>query len=310
VHGPTGCGKTTTLYSILREIFDPGTKYITTEDPVEYELAGIQQVNINENVGLTYARSLRAILRQDPDVVLVGEIRDVETAQIAVQASLTGHLVFSTLHTNSAAATVTRLLDMGVEPFLITSALMGVVGQRLIRTICQNCKSPYNPTDEDLLGFGVTREEIGDKTISFFHGDGCEECTHSGYRGRMGIYELLEIDDDIRELILERATTDEIQDVAVRHNMITMRQDGWSKICLGLTTFAEVTRQTPKESLLGPATETEEAEPEAEEKVKLIRPEKQQALPKPEPQRAAVPNIPTGEAAIQAVKTGDAQRAV
>jgi type II secretory ATPase GspE/PulE/Tfp pilus assembly ATPase PilB-like protein len=246
--GPTGCGKTTTLYSVLREIQDPGTKIITTEDPVEYELAGIQQVNINEGVGLTYARSLRAILRQDPDIVLVGEIRDVETAQMAVQASLTGHLVFSTLHTNSAAATVTRLLDMGVEPFLITSALIGVIGQRLLRSICQGCKESYVPDDEELEGFGVSREQVEDQGIGFFHGHGCQECGHSGFHGRMGIYELLALSDELRELILERATTDELQESALRAGMISMRQDGWLKICMGLTTFAEVARQTPRDA--------------------------------------------------------------
>jgi type II secretion system protein E len=316
--GPTGCGKTTTLYSILREIQDPGLKIITTEDPVEYELGGIQQVNINEKVGLTYARSLRAILRQDPDIVLVGEIRDVETAQTAVQASLTGHLVFSTLHTNSAAATVTRLLDMGVEPFLITSALEGVIGQRLLRTICQNCKAPYKPSDDELLGFGTTREEIETADITFFHGEGCEECSHSGFHGRMGIYELLEIDDEMRELILERATTDEIQDLAVRHGMITMRQDGWMKICLGLTTFGEVARSTPRESIGGPPPEDEGDEPSPTGGLpeagagggteELPGKEKREALPDPQPQLKANPMIAEGEAAIQLSKSGDAQK--
>jgi type II secretion system protein E len=317
--GPTGCGKTTTLYSILREIQDPGLKIITTEDPVEYELAGIQQVNINENVGLTYARSLRAILRQDPDIVLVGEIRDVETAQIAVQASLTGHLVFSTLHTNSAAATITRLLDMGVEPFLITSALEGVVGQRLVRTICQNCKAPYKPDDEELLGFGVTRREIEDEGVTFFHGEGCEECGHSGFHGRMGIYELLEVDDDMRELILERATTDELHEAAIRMGMITMRQDGWMKICLGLTTFGEIARQTPKDAIIGGGDEEEEEETGGEpvaaaeglpggDGKELPKEASREALPDPKSQLKVNPMIKEGEAAIQASKSGDAQR--
>lgn len=293
--GPTGSGKTTTLYSILREIQDPGLKIITTEDPVEYELNGIQQVNINENVGLTYARCLRAILRQDPDIVLVGEIRDVETAQTAVQASLTGHLVFSTLHTNSAAATVTRLLDMGVEPFLITSALEGVIGQRLVRTICTACKTEYEPTDEELEGFGVTRQEARENGIIFYHGTGCDECSHTGYRGRMGIYELLEVNDEINELILERATTDEIQDAAVRAGMVTMRQDGWMKICMGLTTLDEVARQTPREAPLLLSND-EEDEIEAQIQAQLQRPA-QEALPEPGQTLRQNPMIAPGEEA-------------
>jgi type II secretion system protein E len=251
VTGPTGSGKTTTLYAALAEVRDPGEKFITTEDPVEYEMDGIQQVNINDNVGLTFGRCLRAILRQDPDTVLVGEIRDVETAQITVQAALTGHLVFSTLHTNSAAATITRLLDMGVEPFLITSALEGIIGQRLLRTICQHCKRAYDPNDEELEGFGVTREELHEQGIQLYHGEGCPECGHTGYHGRMGIFELITMTDELREMILERATTDEIHEMAVRQGMITMRQDGWVKVCMGLTTLSEVARQTPKEESTG-----------------------------------------------------------
>ncbi len=245
VTGPTGSGKTTTLYAALAEIRDPGEKFITTEDPVEYEMDGIQQVNINEAVGLTYARCLRAILRQDPDRVLVGEVRDVETAQIAVQAALTGHLVMSTLHTNSASATVTRLLDMGVEPFLITSALIAIVGQRLVRSICQECKTPYEPQQEELREFGVTRDELREQGITLFRGEGCSECNHTGFHGRMGIYELLEITDEVRELILEQGTTDDILEVAARQGMMTMREDGWVKVCMGLTTLDEIVRQTP-----------------------------------------------------------------
>lgn len=246
VTGPTGSGKTTTLYAALNEINDPTEKIITTEDPVEYQLDGLVQVNINSNIGLTFARCLRAILRQDPDVILVGEIRDAETAQIAIQASLTGHLVFSTLHTNSASATVTRLIDMGVEPFLITSTLEGIVAQRLVRCICQACKRPYQPTDEELADFGTTRAEVAD--ITFFKGEGCDECANLGYKGRLGIFELLPVTDEIKTLILEHATTDQIQDVAVQQGMKTMRQDGWLKICLGVTTFEEVAKHTPRES--------------------------------------------------------------
>ncbi|MCL5269437.1 MAG: GspE/PulE family protein [bacterium] len=307
VTGPTGCGKTTTLYAALAEVKDPGEKLITTEDPVEYELDGIQQVNINENVGLTFARCLRSILRQDPDKVLVGEIRDVETAQISVQASLTGHLVFSTLHTNSAAATVTRLLDMGVEPFLITSSLEAIVGQRLVRTICSNCKRPYTPTEDELRDFGVTLKDVREQGISFYHGDGCEECNHTGYHGRLGIFELLEVTDEIRELILERATTDEIQDMALRQGMISMRRDGWIKACMGITTLSEIARQTPKESeaVRLEAESTEEAEPEAEPaKVKPVP----EALPKPAPKLDRKRMQIEGEAAMPAYQAGDAQR--
>jgi len=269
VTGPTGCGKTTTLYALLAETFDPGEKFITTEDPVEYELPGIVQVNINPAVNLTFAACLRSILRQDPDVILVGEVRDVETAQIAIQASLTGHLVYSTLHTNSAAATITRLIDMGCEPFLLTSTLQAVVGQRLIRTICPGCKTVYVPTDEELADFGVERADIHD--ITFYRGAGCDECHFTGYKGRMGIFEIMTLDDDIRELILQRATTDEIHALAVHKGMQTMRNDGWLKICLGVTTFEEVARQTPKES-----KETIKAESEVAKK-SLARIEKLRA---------------------------------
>lgn len=249
VTGPTGSGKTTTLYAVLSEIFDSALKFITTEDPVEYELGGIVQVNINAKVNLTFAACLRAILRQDPDVILVGEVRDVETAQIAVQAALTGHMVFSTLHTNSAAATVTRLIDMGVEPFLLTSTLRAIVGQRLVRTICPSCKEPYIPIDEELEEFGVEREDV--EEITFFAGRGCDYCNFSGYKGRLGLFEVLKINDEINELILQRAPTDEIHALAVhdeRYPMETMRSDGWVKICLGVTTFEEVSRQTPRET--------------------------------------------------------------
>jgi len=243
VTGPTGSGKTTTLYAALAEVNDPGEKIITTEDPVEYELPGIVQVNINPNVDLTFGRCLRSIVRQDPDKILVGEIRDLETAEIAIQASLTGHLVFSTLHTNNAASSITRLIDMGIEPFLITSTLEAVVGQRLVRTICPVCKIPYSPTDEELEDFGVTRDQVSD--ITFYIGKGCDECSHTGYKGRMGIFEMLAVSDALRDLVLERASADEINRLAIQEGMQTMRQDGWIKICMGLTTFEEVTRQTP-----------------------------------------------------------------
>ncbi|CAN5219242.1 hypothetical protein BH09SUM1_BH09SUM1_26330 [soil metagenome] len=246
VTGPKGSGKTTTLYATLKEVYDPGTKFITTEDPVEFELQGIVQVNINAKVGLTFAACLRSILRQDPDVILVGEIRDVETAQIAIQAALTGHLVLSTLHTNSAAATITRLVDMGIEPFLLTSTMEAVIGQRLLRTICPTCKSPYFPTDEELAEFGVTREEV--EGIDFMQGRGCEDCNFSGYKGRMGIFEMMEVTESIKELIIQRATTDDLHAMAVHEGMVTLRQDGWLKICLGLTSFEEVSKHTIPET--------------------------------------------------------------
>lgn len=253
VTGPTGCGKTTSLYSLIGEVFDSGLKFITTEDPVEFELPGIVQVNINARVKLTFAACLRSILRQDPDVILVGEIRDVETAQIAIQAALTGHMVYSTLHTNSAAATITRLVDMGIQPFLLTSTMRAVVGQRLIRTICPMCRESYNPTDDELEEFAVTREEVAD--IEFYHGRGCEDCNHTGYKGRLGIYEILKVTEEINELVLQNATTDDIHALAVHQGMQTMRSDGWLKICLGVTTFQEVSRQTPRESVESAAAE-------------------------------------------------------
>ena len=244
--GPTGSGKTTSLYAAISEINSPQDKIITTEDPVEYEMPGLVQVNINEKIGLTFERCLRSILRQDPDIILVGEIRDLETAQISVQASLTGHLVFSTLHTNSAAATITRLLDMGIEPFLLTSTLKGVVGQRLVRTICPNCKVSYVPSDDDLELYTVTREDVSD--ITFFHGEGCDECSYSGYKGRIGIYELLEVDSTIIDLIQQRESQDVVHAAAVKNGMSTMNRDGWMKICMGMTTFEEVAANTPTES--------------------------------------------------------------
>ncbi len=246
VTGPTGSGKTTTLYSVLSEVYDSGLKFITTEDPVEYELPGIVQVNINAKVQLTFAACLRSILRQDPDIILVGEIRDVETAQISVQAALTGHMVFSTLHTNSAAATITRLVDMGIEPFLLTSTLRCVVGQRLIRTICPSCKEPYIPTDDDLEEFAVSRDEVED--ITFYHGRGCDDCNFTGYKGRLGIFEVMKVTEELNELVLQRSTSDEIHALAVHQGMATMRSDGWLKICLGVTTFDEISKQTPRET--------------------------------------------------------------
>ncbi len=269
VTGPTGCGKTTTLYAAINEINDPGYKIITTEDPVEYEVPGIIQVNINPKVGLNFAICLRHIVRQDPDIILVGEVRDLETAQISIQASLTGHLVFSTLHTNSAAATITRLIDMGLEPFLITSTLEAIMGQRLIRTVCPSCKHTYTPTPEELEDFGATPEDVRD--ITFYKGAGCDECAYTGYKGRMGMFEMLIMTDEIRELVLQRATTDQIHAMAAHQGMSTMRNDGWLKICLGVTTFEEVARQTPRESKEQISQEMEEIIQETIRKVKADR---------------------------------------
>lgn len=242
VTGPTGSGKTTTLYACLREINTIDSKILTVEDPVEYEIEGIMQVQANEGIGLTFARALRAFLRQDPDKILIGETRDFETAQIAIQASLTGHLVFTTLHTNDAPGAITRLTDMGVEPFLISSSLEGVLAQRLIRRICQHCKTPYEPTEAVLQQIGLTPHDIGDK--QFYYGRGCEHCNGTGYKGRKGIYELLDISEPIRELINQRAPSIVIRQKAVELGMTTLRADGLRNIFDGETTIEEVLKYT------------------------------------------------------------------
>ena len=240
--GPTGSGKTTTLYSCLRRINTIDSKLITAEEPVEYDLEGIVQVPVNEGIGLTFARALRSFLRQDPDRIMVGETRDLETAQIAIQASLTGHLVFTTLHTNDAPGAITRLIDMGVEPFLISSTLEAVLGQRLLRSICRQCRTTYEPSDTFLAELGISRADIGDK--QFFYGKGCDACNNTGYKGRKGIYELLKITDPVRELINERAPTVTIRQKAIELGMITLRQDGLRSIYAGDTTIEEVLRYT------------------------------------------------------------------
>jgi type IV pilus assembly protein PilB len=240
--GPTGSGKTTTLYSCLRKINTIDSKLLTAEEPVEYDLEGIVQVPVNEAIGLTFARVLRAFLRQDPDRIMVGETRDLETAQIAIQASLTGHLVFTTLHTNDAPGAITRLIDMGVEPFLISSTLEAVLGQRLLRSICRHCRTTYEPGNPLLTELGISRQDIGEK--QFFYGKGCNACNNTGYKGRKGIYELLKITDPIRELINERAPTVTLKQKAVELGMITLRQDGLRSIFVGDTTVEEVLRYT------------------------------------------------------------------
>src|SRR5688572_7414862 len=242
VTGPTGSGKTTTLYACLNKINTIDAKVLTCEDPVEYDIEGIVQVPIQENIGLNFARVLRAFLRQDPDRIMVGETRDVETAQIAIQASLTGHLVLTTLHTNDAPGAVTRLIDMGVEPFLISASLEGVLGQRLIRKICPSCRTAYEPTEAVLAQLGLSPHEIGDK--AFYYGRGCDTCNNTGYKGRKGIYELLDISDPLRELINERAPSVVIKQKAIELGMTTLRQDGLRCIYDGETTIEEILKYT------------------------------------------------------------------
>ena len=242
VTGPTGCGKTTTLYSCLRRVNRPGSKLLTVEDPVEFDIEGIIQVPVKESVGMTFAAGLRAFLRQDPDIIMVGEMRDLETSQIAIQASLTGHLVLSTLHTNDAPGTVTRLTDMGVEPFLVSSTLVGVMGQRLVRTICARCKTPFEPTETQLNHLNLSPNDIGDK--SFHYGKGCHDCNDSGYRGRKGIFELLRVTDSIQSLINERAPSMVLKHKAVEEGMMTLRDDGLRSVFEGVTTIEEVLKYT------------------------------------------------------------------
>ena len=242
VTGPTGAGKTTTLYAALREINKIETKILTAEDPVEYDVDGIIQIPTNEAIGLTFARVLRAFLRQDPDKILVGEMRDFETSQIAIQASLTGHLVLSTLHTNDASGAITRLVDMGSEPFLVAASLEGILAQRLLRTICSECKSPYEPSQAILSQLDVSPHELGDK--SFHTGKGCQKCAQSGYKGRAGLFELLNVTDPLRELIIERAPSVVIKQKAIELGMTTLREDGLRSIYEGKTTIEEVLKYT------------------------------------------------------------------
>ncbi len=242
VTGPTGSGKTTTLYSALKEINKTEDKILTAEDPVEYDLEGIIQLPINEGIGMTFGRALRAFLRQDPDIIMLGEIRDLESARMAVEASLTGHFVFSTLHTNDAAGTVTRLIDMGVEPFLITSSLQGVVGQRLIRRICPRCKASFVPTDEDLALLGLDRADVGDN--KFYYGKGCQNCNNTGYKVRNALTEMVVMHSKLIDLVLQSSPTVVLRDKARELGMITMREDGIQSVLNGETTMEEVLRYT------------------------------------------------------------------
>ena len=242
VTGPTGSGKTTTLYSALSELNEPDDKIITTEDPIEYDIEGIVQVPIDADLGVTFASALRAILRQDPDRILVGEIRDVETAEIAIQAALTGHMVFSTLHTNDSPATVTRLRDMGVQPFLITATVEAILAQRLVRRICANCKEEYVPDAETLADLELTSDQVAGKT--FYRGKGCDKCSGTGYKGRLGLYELLIMNDDLRDLVVRNASTEEIRELARKGGMVTLRDSGMVNMFAGHTTADEVIRET------------------------------------------------------------------
>jgi len=242
VTGPTGCGKTTTLYSAMRELNSVESKLITTENPVEYDIDGMIQVQIRSEIGLTFARCLRHILRQDPDIILVGEIRDIETAELAAQASLTGHLVMTTVHTTDAPSTVARLLDLGLEPFLLTATVEGIISQRLIRRICTGCKTAYKPTEESLMELDLTPDDVKDKKL--YYGRGCEQCNNTGYRGRIGIFEIMVLNDETRDLIMQHASTNVLRAAARKAGMRLLRENGLAAVYDGLTTIGEVVKET------------------------------------------------------------------
>jgi general secretion pathway protein E len=237
VTGPTGSGKTTTLYASLNKINSDDRKIITVEDPIEYQIDGINQIQVKPQIGLSFANGLRHIVRQDPDIIMVGEIRDIETSEISIHSALTGHLVFSTLHTNDAPGAVTRLLDMGIEGFLVSSSLIGVLAQRLVRMICPVCKEPFKPRQEV-----IDKLEFLDSSVETYHGRGCDECRHTGYHGRTGIFELMLIDSDLRQLILERASADTLKKQALANGMQDLRKSGWEKVKQGVTSIEEVLR--------------------------------------------------------------------
>jgi general secretion pathway protein E len=242
VTGPTGSGKTTTLYAILSKINSPDINIITIEDPVEYQLKGIGQIQVNPKIELTFARGLRSIVRQDPDVILIGEMRDQETAEIGVQSALTGHLVFSTLHTNDSASAITRLIDIGVEPFLISSTVIAVIAQRLIRVLCEDCKEPYQPDEDTIKRLGILPDCVEMPVI--YRAKGCGRCLNSGYRGRLGIYEIMLLNDSLQNMIMKTHDSHQIKNEAVRQGMTTLYQDGVNKVLCGTTTFEEVLRVT------------------------------------------------------------------
>jgi general secretion pathway protein E len=245
VTGPTGSGKTTTLYAALSEINSPEKKIITVEDPIEYQLGGVNQVQVKSSIGLSFANVLRSILRQDPDIIMIGEIRDAETAEIAIHSALTGHLVFSTLHTNDAAGAVTRLLEMGMENYLISSSMLGIMAQRLVRVICPECKEIYTPEMGVMEELGIDQNDA--KDLPIYKGAGCEKCAQTGFKGRQGIYELLMVNDDIRELILDKAPSNVIKEKGRSNGMKTLREAGWSKVRSGISTVSEVLRVTQVE---------------------------------------------------------------
>ena len=247
VTGPTGCGKTTTLYSALNELNDIGTKIITTEDPVEYDLDGLIQVQMKPDIGLTFARCLRHILRQDPDIILVGEIRDLETAEIAAQASLTGHVVFTTLHTTDAPSSIARLLDMGIEPFLLTATIEGIVSQRLVRKICESCKTKFEPSEAQLMELQLTPDDVKGK--KFYYGRGCKRCNNTGYKGRTGIFEIMVFNDEIRDLIMNQASTAVLRAASQKAGMDLLRENGLTTIYDGITTIDEIVKETIMEEV-------------------------------------------------------------
>lgn len=244
VTGPTGSGKTSTLYSALQALNTPETNIITAEDPVEFNLTGINQVQMKEQIGLNFAAALRSFLRQDPNIVLVGEIRDFETAEIAVKAALTGHLVLSTLHTNDAPSTISRLMNMGIEPFLVATSVNLIQAQRLVRRICKDCKAEIKLPKEALIDVGFTASEVAE--LKTFKGSGCTACNGTGYKGRVGLYEVMEITDELRELILVGASALELRKKAIEEGMLTLRSSGLEKIRLGTTTIEEIVRETVK----------------------------------------------------------------
>jgi len=243
--GPTGCGKTTTLYAAMAELNNIETKLITTEDPIEYDIDGLIQVQMKPDIGLTFAKCLRHILRQDPDVILVGEIRDLETAEIAAQSSLTGHIVFTTLHTNDAPGSIARLLDLGIEPFLVTATLEGIIAQRLVRKICENCKTSFKPTEAQLIQLGLRSEDVKGK--EFYYGKGCDRCNNTGYRGRTGIFEVMVFNDEIRDLIMNNASTSILRAAGQRAGMKLLRDNGLAIIYDGITTIDEIAKETMME---------------------------------------------------------------
>ncbi|MBC8467943.1 MAG: Flp pilus assembly complex ATPase component TadA [Planctomycetes bacterium] len=247
VTGPTGCGKTTTLYSGLNELNDIGTKIITTEDPIEYDIDGIIQVGMKPSIGLVFARCLRSILRQDPDIILVGEIRDLETAQIAAQSSLTGHIVFTTLHTTDAPSSIARLLDLGIEPFLLTATIEGIISQRLVRKICENCKTAFEPSEAQLMELQLTPEDVKDK--QFYYGRGCSKCNGTGYRGRIGVFEIMVFNDEIRDLVMNSASTAVLRVAAQKNGMKLLRDNGMKLIYDGISTIDEIVKETIMEEI-------------------------------------------------------------